>query len=88
VFPVWLLKPGVILALTLGLAGCGSEQAGSEAPPLPEVSVAQVLSKPVQQWDEYTGRVSAIHTIELRARVSGYVQRVAYKEGQDVSRVI
>jgi multidrug efflux system membrane fusion protein len=86
VFPVWSLKPGVILALTLGLAGCGSEQAGSEAPPLPEVSVAQVLSKPVQQWDEYTGRVSAIHTIELRARVSGYVQRVAYKEGQDVKQ--
>jgi multidrug efflux system membrane fusion protein len=87
VFPVWLLKPGVILALTLGLAGCGSEQAGSEqASPSPEVSVAQVLSKPVQQWDEYTGRVRAIHTIELRARVSGYVQRVVYKEGQDVKQ--
>jgi multidrug efflux system membrane fusion protein len=72
--------------LTLVLASCGSEQAGSEAPPLPEVSVAQVLSKPVQQWDEYTGRVSAIHTIELRARVSGYVQQVVYKEGQDVKQ--
>jgi multidrug efflux system membrane fusion protein len=79
--------PAVIVALTLVLASCGSEQAGSEqASPSPEVSVAQVLSKPVQQWDEYTGRVRAIHTIELRARVSGYVQRVVYKEGQDVKQ--
>ena len=55
---------GVIIALTLALAGCDSEQAGGgQAPPPPEVSVAQVVSKPVQQWDEYTGRVSAIHTI-------------------------
>jgi multidrug efflux system membrane fusion protein len=86
VFRAWTLNPGVIVALVLVLAGCGREQAGSEAPPLPEVSVAQVLSKPVQQWDEYTGRVSAIHTIELRARVSGYVQQVVYKEGQDVKQ--
>ena len=54
--------------------------------PPPEVGVAQVLSKSVQQWDEYTGRVSAIDTVELRPRASGYVQRVAYKEGQDVKQ--
>lgn len=78
---------GVLVASMLVLAGCDSGQAGGEqAPPSPEVSIAQVLSKPVQQWDEYTGRVSAIHTVELRARVSGYVQRVAYKEGQDVKQ--
>ena len=40
----------------------------------------------MQQWDEYTGRISAIDTVELRPRASGYVQRVAYKEGQDVKR--
>jgi membrane fusion protein, multidrug efflux system len=87
VFRSWPLMPRIIVALTLVLASCGSEQAGSEhAAPLPEVSVARVLSKPVQQWDEYTGRVRAIHTVELRARVSGYVQRVGYKEGQDVKQ--
>ncbi len=81
------MTPGVIIALMLVLAGCDSGQAGGEqALPSPEVSIAQVLSKPVQQWDEYTGRVSAIDTVELRARVSGYVQRVAYKEGQDVKQ--
>ncbi|KIO48253.1 acriflavin resistance protein AcrA [Nitrosospira sp. NpAV] len=79
--------PGVIVALMLVLAACDSEQAGGgQAPPPPEISVARVLSRPVQQWNEYTGRVSAIDTIELRARVSGYVQRVAYKEGQEVKK--
>jgi membrane fusion protein, multidrug efflux system len=79
--------PNAIAALTLALAACDSEQAGGGQAPLPpEVSVAQVLSKPVQQWNEYTGRVSAIDTVELRARVSGYVQRVAYKEGQEVKQ--
>ncbi|MDN5836337.1 MAG: efflux RND transporter periplasmic adaptor subunit [Nitrosospira sp.] len=82
---------GVIIASMLVLAGCDSGQAGGEqAPPSPEVSVARVLSRPVQQWNEYTGRVSAIDTVELRARVSGYVQRVAYKEdhkeGQEVKK--
>src|SRR4051812_29961288 len=76
-----------LLVLLLTVAGCNSEQANSsgQATP-PEVGVAQVLSKSVQQWDEYTGRVSAIDTVELRPRASGYIQRVAYKEGQDVKQ--
>jgi multidrug efflux system membrane fusion protein len=76
-----------LLALLLTVAGCNGEQASSsgQAPP-PEVGVAQVVSKSAQQWDEFTGRVSAIDTVELRPRASGYVQRVAYKEGQDVKR--
>lgn len=75
------------LALLLFLTGCTDQQANSGGqPPPPEVGVAQVLSKSVQQWDEYTGHVSAIDTVELRPRVSGYVQLVAYKEGQDVKR--
>ena len=76
-----------LLALMLTVAACNSQQASSsgQAPP-PEVGVAQVLSKSVQQWDEYTGRISAIDTVELRPRASGYVQRVAYKEGQDVKQ--
>lgn len=77
-----------LLAALLTAAGCNSEQAssGGQGPPPPEVGVAQVLSKTVQQWDEYTGRISAIDTVELRPRASGYVQRVAYKEGQDVKQ--
>jgi multidrug efflux system membrane fusion protein len=84
---VWSIALGATIALLLTLTGCDGKQAsgGGQAPP-PEVAIAQVLSKSVQQWDEYTGRVSAIDTVELRPRVSGYVQSVAYKEGQDVKQ--
>ncbi|MBA8884553.1 efflux RND transporter periplasmic adaptor subunit [Dokdonella fugitiva] len=69
-------------------AGCSSHAASGEAhmPPPPEVSVAQVLVKNVRQWDDFTGRVSAIQSVELRPRVSGYVDKVAYKEGSEVAK--
>jgi multidrug efflux system membrane fusion protein len=55
-------------------------------PPPPEVSVAKVISKEVSPWDEFTGRVSAVETVELRPRVSGYIERVAYQEGNEVHK--
>ncbi len=82
----WLaLAAGVTIVLVL--AGCSSEAApGAGMPPPPEVSVANVLAKNVHQWDEFTGRVAAVETVELRPRVSGYVQKVAYAEGQEVRK--
>lgn len=83
--PVLALATSLMIALVA--IGCGSQAAdNAAAPPAPEVSVAQVLSKQVRQWDEFTGRVSAVETVELRPRVSGYVERVAYEEGQDVRK--
>ena len=80
--------PLVLSALVaIAIAACSSEAApGTGMPPPPEVSVAPVLSKQVRQWDDFTGRVAAVETVELRPRVSGYVQRVAYKEGQEVRK--
>ncbi len=71
--------------LPIALSACTSEAAPA-APPPPEVSVATVLSKDVAEWDEFTGRVQAVETVDLRPRVSGYVQNVAYHEGQDVRK--
>jgi multidrug efflux system membrane fusion protein len=70
------------------VSACGSSEAapGAGMPPPPEVSVATVLSKPVHQWDSFNGRVTAVESVELRPRVSGYVQRVAFKEGQEVKK--
>ena len=83
----WLISRGATIALLLTLTSCdGQHASGSGQAPPPEVAVAQVLSKSVQQWDEYTGRVSSIDTVELRPRVSGYMQSVAYKEGRDVKK--
>ena len=75
------------ITLALAIAGCGSQAStGAAMPPPPEVSVANVLSKQVRQWDDSTGRVAAVESVELRPRVSGYVQRVAYEEGQEVNK--
>src|SRR5271169_4582843 len=64
----------------LVMAGCG-KSAAPQAPPPPQVSVAQVLEKRVKDWDEFTGRFQAVETVEIRPRVSGYIDRVAFKEG-------
>lgn len=86
-----VLSRGAALALAittlLVAAGCSSQAEPAAAmPPPPEVSVAQVLSKPVGQWDDFTGRVAAVDTVELRPRVSGYIERVAFAEGQEVRK--
>jgi len=68
---------GVVL-----LGGCGKSGGGAQsAPPAPEVSVAQVLEKRVKDWDEFTGRLQAVETVEIRPRVSGYIDKVAFTEG-------
>lgn len=73
--------------IAAAIAACSSEAAPAAAmPPPPEVGVARVLSRSIKQWDDFTGRVAAVETVELRPRVSGYVERVAYREGDDVRK--
>ena len=81
----WMMLAASVV-LVLAIAGCGSQASPGAAMPPPEVSVATVLSKQVRQWDDFTGRVAAVETVELRPRVSGYVQQVAYEEGQDIRK--
>jgi len=79
-----------LLAAALGFllcaAGCGRGDADKGPPPAPEVSVAQVLEKRVKDWDEFTGRLQAVETVEIRPRVSGYIDKVAFTEGAQVKR--
>lgn len=83
-----LLPLTVSLLVAAVVSACSGSQAapGANMPPPPDVSVAQVLSRNVKQWDDFTGRVSAVETVELRPRVSGYVERVAYREGDEVRK--
>ena len=55
-------------------------------PPPPQVNVAQVVQKKVQLWDEFSGRIEAVDTVELRPRVSGYLAAVHFNEGSEVKR--
>jgi len=68
------------------LAACGSQAAEQGAPPPPAVGAASVLVKQVAQWDEFTGRVEPVESVELRPRVSGYIDKVNYAEGQEVKK--
>jgi multidrug efflux system membrane fusion protein len=72
-----------LLAL-LALGGCGKEPAPAAGPP--EVGVAKVISKRIQDWDEFTGRFQAIDTVEVRPRASGYIDQVLFHEGQFVKK--
>ena len=62
-------------------SGCGGSGSGAQAPPPPQVSVATVIERRVKDWDEFTGRLQAVETVEIRPRVSGYIDRVAFTEG-------
>jgi RND family efflux transporter MFP subunit len=70
------------VALTLG----GCSKGGPPPAPPPEVSVAPVIEKRVKDWDEFTGRLQAVETVEIRPRVTGYIDKVAFTEGSLVKR--
>jgi RND family efflux transporter MFP subunit len=59
---------------------------GDSAPekPAPKVAVANPVEREVLEWDDYTGRIEATHSVEVRARVSGYLESVAFRPGQIV----
>lgn len=81
-----MLAAGLAATLTLAttLAGCGPKGAG--APPPPPVSVANPLVQTVVDWDDFTGRFEAQQTVEVRARVGGYLQGVHFRDGQMVRK--
>ncbi|WP_433851405.1 efflux RND transporter periplasmic adaptor subunit [Stenotrophomonas nitritireducens] len=72
------------IAILAACSGGHAQEAG--APPAPEVSAAPVLVRQVSQWDEFSGRVEAVQSVELRPRVSGYIDKVNYTEGQEVKK--
>lgn len=62
-------------------AGAAQADAPPAAPPATPVSVAQVVSQDVAAWNEFSGRLEAVERVDVRARVSGAVQAVHFREG-------
>jgi len=75
-------------ALTFELltGGCG-KPVPKTAPPPPVVSVVQPIEREVIEWDDYIGRLESPETVEVRARVNGYLDKVHFKEGEEVKKV-
>ncbi|MEZ5901159.1 MAG: efflux RND transporter periplasmic adaptor subunit [Hyphomicrobiaceae bacterium] len=74
------------LSLALVLTGCGDgsqqKQAAASPPPAPAVTVSRPVSKVVADFDEYVGRFAAVDYVEVRARVSGYLDKIQFTDGQ------
>lgn len=74
---------GVMAAMAM-VTGCGRNAGKSAAPAAPQVMVSQPVQKKVREWDEYTGRFAAVEEVEIRARVSGYLDSIHFKDGDTV----
>jgi RND family efflux transporter MFP subunit len=81
---VFRAYPWRLLALVGVFAGCrGAEPV---TPPPPKVTVSAPIVRNVVEWDEYTGRLESTESVEVRARVSGYLQSIHFKDGQVVKK--
>ena len=78
-----VMRKGWLITAVAALAACGGEGAGESPPAFPptEVSVARVAERAVTDWDEFNGRVEAVHRVEVRPRVAGYLDGVHFREG-------
>src|SRR3979490_3078567 len=71
------------------LTSCGhsrAQSASNAAPPPPTVTVAQVLARPLHHWDDTRGELQAVNTVDVRPRVSGFIDSVQFTEGARVTK--
>jgi len=86
IFPVAAVS--VLVTALLVSAGCARNEAApaAAAPQAPQVSVAQVVNRPITEFDEFTGKFVAVERVELRPRVSGYIANVSLDPGHEVKK--
>ena len=75
-----------VLPLALAIASCGRNEQQAGPPPAPAVTVAHPVRRTIVDQDEYVGRFVAVDAVEIRARVSGYLDRVHFTDGQMVKQ--
>jgi RND family efflux transporter MFP subunit len=76
---------GGLVVLTIVLLGCDSTLPVAETPP-PPVSVSKPLIRDVIDHDDYEGRIAAVETVEVRARVRGHLVKVNFEDGKMVKK--
>jgi RND family efflux transporter MFP subunit len=68
------------------LTGCNKGLAQQGPPPPPQVTVAPVEQRDIVEWSEFTGHTEPVNSVEIRPRVSGYIQQVCFQSGQLVKK--
>src|SRR5271170_402930 len=74
-----------VLAITAGAAACGQNNQYA-APPPPKVTVAAPVEQDVTRYFEATGNTAAVNSVDLVARVQGFVQAIGYNDGDFVKK--
>jgi multidrug efflux system membrane fusion protein len=80
-----LLTSAILISLLSLLVACDSQPQSQYTPQAPAVSVANVISERITEWDEFTGRLEAPQSVSLRPRISGYIESIQFKEGSLVN---
>lgn len=78
--------PVAMAGLIAIISACSSSSSQPQAPPPPTVSVSAPLEEEVTQYDEFTGRFRAVERVEVRPRVSGYLQEIRFTDGELVEK--
>src|SRR6266581_7369325 len=78
-----LLRVAALAVVSLIVVGCNKSPSNKGAPPLP-VNVVTVVEKEVNEWDEFTGRLDPVESVEIRPRVSGYITEIHFEAGATV----
>jgi len=80
-----LFTVAAFAAVSLIVIDCSKSPANKGAPPLP-VNVVTVVEKEVKEWDEFTGRLDPVESVEIRPRVSGYITEIHFEAGAIVKK--
>jgi membrane fusion protein, multidrug efflux system len=75
-----------VLILAAALAGCGDSQNRAAAPPPTAVTVAKPVQRTIVDQDQYVGRFAAVDMVEVRGRLSGYLSKIHFQDGQMVKQ--
>ena len=79
----WGILAAIAVVFMAAATGCSQPK---PVMPTPEVTVAAAVDREVTDWDEFTGHFEAVQSVEVRPRVSGFIQHVSFPEGASVRR--
>ncbi|MEN9672425.1 MAG: hypothetical protein RL553_690 [Planctomycetota bacterium] len=81
-----LFAIGLLLGISICLVGCDQKKMAPPAFPPPVVSVTKPVLYTVQNYHEYNGNLDAIETVHIQARVKGFLNEIAFTEGEEVKK--